>query len=95
MNSFVIDNVNAILEDGIRENAAVRIEDGEIAAIGGAGSLKADETVDPKGSDSGDFRIIRGGYWRGWPQWCRSGYRGYGHPKAADDRRGFRMAMDE
>ena len=58
-------------------------------------SIKADETVDPKGSDSGDFRIIRGGYWRGWPQWCRSGYRGYGHPKAADDRRGFRMAMDE
>ena len=49
MRSFVIDNVNAILEDGIREHAAVRIEDGAIASIGDAGSLKADETVDGEG----------------------------------------------
>ncbi len=48
MNSFVIDNVNAILEDGIREDAAVRIEDGVIAAIGDAGSF-GDAAVDGEG----------------------------------------------
>ncbi|MBR3423145.1 MAG: amidohydrolase family protein, partial [Clostridia bacterium] len=49
MESFVIDNVNAILEDGIRERAAVRIGGGRIAEIGDAGSLKADGTVDGEG----------------------------------------------
>ncbi len=49
MNSFVIDNVNAILEDGIRDRAAVLIEDGRIAAIGDAGTLKADGSVDGEG----------------------------------------------
>ena len=55
----------------------------------------SDKAVDPKGPDTGHFRIIRGGYWRGLAEWCRSGRRGYGHQKATDDRRGFRMAMDE
>ncbi|MBP5511146.1 MAG: formylglycine-generating enzyme family protein [Kiritimatiellae bacterium] len=55
----------------------------------------SDKAVDPKGPDAGLFRIIRGGYWRGLAEWCRSGHRSYGHPKATDDRRGFRLAMDE
>ena len=57
--------------------------------------IESDVAEDPKGPDTGDFRIVRGGYWRGSADYCRSGYRGYGHPKASDDRRGFRMAMDE
>ncbi len=57
--------------------------------------IGSDEAVDPKGPDTGNFRIVRGGYWRGMAEFCRSGRRGYGHPKAGDDRRGFRMAMDE
>ena len=55
----------------------------------------SDKAVDPKGPDTGHFRIVRGGYWRGLAEWCRSGRRGYGHQKATDDRRGFRLAMDE
>ncbi len=49
MDSFVIDNVKAILEDGIRKDAAVRVEDGVIAAIGGRGELKGEKTVDGEG----------------------------------------------
>lgn len=51
--------------------------------------------VDPKGPDTGDFRIVRGGHWRGMAEFCRSGCRGYGHLKAPDVMRGFRLAMSE
>ena len=51
--------------------------------------------VDPKGPDTGDFRIVRGGHWRDMAGSCRSGSRGYGHQKAPNDIRGFRMVMDE
>lgn len=61
--------------------------------------IKADTdsapAVDPKGPDTGDFRIVRGGHWRDMAKSCRSGCRGYGHQKAPNDIRGFRMAMDE
>ena len=60
-----------------------------------AEAQRREQAVDPKGPDTGHFRIVRGGYWRGLAEWCRSGRRGYGHQKATDDRRGFRLAMDE
>ncbi|MBQ6263139.1 MAG: N-acetylglucosamine-6-phosphate deacetylase [Clostridia bacterium] len=49
MSTFVIDNVNLVLEDGIRHGAAVRVADGRIAAIGDAGSFKEDRTADGEG----------------------------------------------
>ncbi len=51
--------------------------------------------VDPKGPGTGDFRIVRGGHWRDMAKSCRSGCRDYGHQKAPNDIRGFRMAMSE
>ena len=49
MNSFVIDNVNLVLEDGIREDAAVLIGDGRIVSIGDAGTFGEKKRIDGGG----------------------------------------------
>lgn len=49
MSSLIIDNVSVILPGGIRENAAVAVEDGRITEIGGRGTLTGGKFTDGEG----------------------------------------------
>ena len=47
---------------------------------------------DPDGSNcNGSYRVLRGGRWYGYAQYCRVAFRGTGTPSALDDNPGFRL----
>ncbi|MBQ9344322.1 MAG: formylglycine-generating enzyme family protein [Kiritimatiellae bacterium] len=48
--------------------------------------------TDPKGASSGSGRVYRGGCWGHFADYCRSAYRGDGHPSVRDRSLGFRPA---
>ena len=47
--------------------------------------------IDPKGPDSGTFRVSRGGSWRAAAERCRSAARGCNAPESKIDSLGFRL----
>jgi len=47
--------------------------------------------IDPKGPDTGTYRVQRGGAWSSGASWCRSAARGYNNANARSDRTGFRL----
>lgn len=49
MSSLVIDNVKAVLLEMVKENSAVKIENGRIEAVGDAGTLRGDRVIDGGG----------------------------------------------
>jgi formylglycine-generating enzyme required for sulfatase activity len=54
--------------------------------------------LDPQGPATGSFRVIRGGFWDGWPgpgaiSFCRSASRVYDAPVSRDERYGFRVVL--
>ena len=49
-------------------------------------------TQHPKGPDSGEYRVLRGGSWSGGPDDCRVAYRCYYSPDDRDNDYGFRLA---
>ncbi len=55
--------------------------------------LGADPTTDPRGPETGDYRVVRGGSWNfnGW--FVRSAFRYLNHPSNRDDDQGFRLAQ--
>jgi len=50
--------------------------------------------TDPKGPDSGDHRVRRGGSWFGRGPTCRSANRAYGHPAQRLRTTGFRLVRE-
>jgi formylglycine-generating enzyme required for sulfatase activity len=57
-----------------------------------AATLEAGETRNPRGPDSGEFRIVRGGSWSDPARACRAAARGRLTPDATPDREvGFRL----
>jgi formylglycine-generating enzyme required for sulfatase activity len=46
--------------------------------------------TDPVGAEAGSHRVIRGGSWSGFAEYCRSAYRGYDYPYASEYDFGFR-----
>ncbi|MCD6507419.1 SUMF1/EgtB/PvdO family nonheme iron enzyme [Candidatus Poribacteria bacterium] len=48
----------------------------------------------PKGPDSGEYRVVRGGSWNNDPEWLRVAYRSRYHPRTAYILLGFRCAQD-
>jgi formylglycine-generating enzyme required for sulfatase activity len=52
----------------------------------------AEPVVDPQGSQSGVFRVLRGGSWTDLGRYCRSAYRLHSVPAARYDGIGFRLA---
>ncbi|MBS2019585.1 MAG: SUMF1/EgtB/PvdO family nonheme iron enzyme [Deltaproteobacteria bacterium] len=55
----------------------------------------ADERVDPRGPESGDERVIRGGAWNGaYPAWVRPTFRYKDAPAKRSHGIGFRCASD-
>jgi len=51
----------------------------------------SDDTCDPRGPISGDFRIIRGGNWENKAQYCRVANRRYERPQNRSYLNGFRV----
>ncbi len=56
------------------------------------GEYEADTQVDPRGPESGSYRVIRGGSWYYDPFNCRAAYRGNFTPTLTDNDIGFRIA---
>ena len=48
----------------------------------------------PKGPETGDYRVVRGGSWNNQPFNSRSAYRGGGHPSVRNVTFGFRCLQD-
>ncbi len=46
----------------------------------------------PKGPVSGSYRVLRGGSWLSYPQYCRIAFRDYSTPDSRSDYIGFRIA---
>lgn len=49
----------------------------------------------PRGPESGEYRVLRGGSWYFNSGNVRSSYRGYGDPDSRNDLSGFRCALPE
>jgi formylglycine-generating enzyme required for sulfatase activity len=52
-------------------------------------------TDDPKGPDTGEFRVLRGGSWRSGPDECRSASRDGLKPDNSGNSAGFRVARTQ
>ena len=60
------------------------------------GALSSEPATDPKGSEKGVYRVIRGGSWYFTPNLARSAHRNsYCHPDDADTDLGFRVVINE
>ncbi len=59
------------------------------------GNYPAGPAVDPKGVDSGDSRVLRGGSWFSYGRNCRSAFRHYYVPSDRRNRIGFRLARGQ
>lgn len=51
------------------------------------------ESRDPKGPESGTYRVLRGGSWSDAARDCRMAYRNTGHPDDRYGTRGFRLVL--
>ena len=51
-----------------------------------------DGATDPRGAESGTYRVLRGGSWDHFASYCRVAYRNYNSPDLANDYFGFRVA---
>jgi len=58
------------------------------------GTPEAALATDPKGADSGGFRVVRGGSWFSPPEGSRSAIRSDGIPGYGSDNLGFRVARN-
>jgi formylglycine-generating enzyme required for sulfatase activity len=50
--------------------------------------------IDPKGPDSGSFRVLRGGSWDDEPRRVRCAYRDYNSPDYRDAGNGVRVVLE-
>ena len=58
-------------------------------------SYSSNAQTNPKGPDSGSYRVYRGGSWRFNARCCRSSHRGYDSPGDRVNYLGFRLALSE
>ena len=49
---------------------------------------------DPRGPDSGNLRVRRGGAWNSFPLWARTSFRNWNTPDSRCVNLGFRIALD-
>ncbi len=55
------------------------------------GDYPEEKQINPKGAETGLFRVARGGSWRTLARICRSANRGFGDPTISNDSFGFRL----
>jgi formylglycine-generating enzyme required for sulfatase activity len=58
------------------------------------GDYKKTPVIDPKGPESGNTRIRRGGSWFKYGYSCRSANRSFGHPATRYETTGFRLVRE-
>ncbi|MEI6569474.1 MAG: SUMF1/EgtB/PvdO family nonheme iron enzyme, partial [Verrucomicrobiota bacterium] len=51
--------------------------------------------VDPQGSPSGSYRVLRGGAWYGYADFSQCAFRSFGNPDYAFDGFGFRCVRGD
>ena len=56
------------------------------------GDDSASNATDPTGPSSGSYRVLRGGSWVSYSNWCRSSFRNYFDPDYRFNYFGFRVA---
>ena len=59
------------------------------------GPYAAGAQTDPRGASSGEYRVIRGGYWDDSACRCRVAFRTYANPSGGSRGMGFRVARSE
>lgn len=59
------------------------------------GNYTSNTQVDPTGSSSGSIHVIRGGYWLGDAESCRSGFRDYKNKDSGQTGNGFRLVKNQ
>jgi formylglycine-generating enzyme required for sulfatase activity len=57
------------------------------------GEYTEDTAIDPKGPETGEFRVVRGGSWYNTAKFCRSTYRYFLDPENANSFTGFRVVL--
>jgi len=58
------------------------------------GAYEKGASTDPTGPDTGSYRVLRGGCWSNYPQYCRSAIRGGYVPVTRLSKFGFRVVLD-
>jgi len=58
------------------------------------GDYEKEAVTDPTGAATGRLRVLRGGYWRLFPGFCRSANRGRCAPDDRNGYGGFRVVVD-
>jgi len=58
------------------------------------GSYSSGHVTDPKGAETGDRRVRRGGSWYKYGWYCRSANRNMGHSATRYDTLGFRLVRE-
>jgi formylglycine-generating enzyme required for sulfatase activity len=56
------------------------------------GNYSSGSQTNPRGPNTGDYRVFRGGGWNGYAKGCRVSDRGYGVPDYRASNLGFRLA---
>lgn len=59
------------------------------------GAYSAGSQNNPAGPASGSLRVLRGGSWGNYPQYCRVANRGHGSPGNRYSGTGFRLARTQ
>ncbi len=59
--------------------------------LGLAGNYPSTPVTDPVGPQTGDHRVLRGGFWNSQAAGCRAAARGFGEPGFAGNYIGFRV----
>lgn len=57
------------------------------------GTYPTGAQTDPKGADSGSYRVSRGGSWNNLADYCRVAFRGSSSPAARSNNLGFRLVF--
>jgi formylglycine-generating enzyme required for sulfatase activity len=57
------------------------------------GPYSTGPVIDPQGTVTGSYRVVRGGRWNGFAVYCRSAQRDYGYPALTNNYVGFRAVL--
>ena len=59
------------------------------------GDYSSSSQTDPQGSNSGEYRVLRGGCWSSYDSFCRVANRGRSSPDSRNNSFGFRLVLSQ